>query len=383
MRILAALGFTAVLGFLTPMAQAAGFPVVISATVDYLHNTLTISGQNFGSNPSVTLDALAFLAQVSSSSNQIVANFPSGKAPSSFAPGTYFLTVTFRNQLPTIFGVDIGANGAVGPQGAVGQTGATGPPGPQGLTGATGLQGVSGSPGPTGPAGMAGPAGATGAAGPQGFQGATGATGPQGPAGANGTSGSGAPTCTASDSVVSYQGMLACKSTLPRYVPNGDGTVTDNQTGLMWEMQTSHCAGEVTCYTDTYTWSSTGTLPDGTLFTNFVANLNGGDFYSSSEGLIVSSSGVGTCFVNRCDWRIPTIAELRTIIESSAPGCGSGFACIDPAFGPTQIASYWSSSSFIFDVNRPWVVDFDSGGSDALLDGKMVNSYARAVRSSR
>jgi hypothetical protein len=62
MRILIALGLTTVLGLLTSMAQAAGLPLVISATVDHSRNTLTISGQNFGSNPLVTLDALAFPA---------------------------------------------------------------------------------------------------------------------------------------------------------------------------------------------------------------------------------------------------------------------------------------------------------------------------------
>src|SRR6201999_1599276 len=118
----------------SPAAHAVGLPLVISATVDYTHNTLTISGQNFGSSPSVTSDALSFPAQ-SSSSSTVVASFPSGKAPSSFTPGTYFLTVTFKNQLPTIFGVDIGANGAVGPArpagvpGAAGAQGATGPAG--------------------------------------------------------------------------------------------------------------------------------------------------------------------------------------------------------------------------------------------------------------
>jgi hypothetical protein len=117
MRILIALGLTTVLGLLTSMAQAAGLPLVISATVDHSRNTLTISGQNFGSNPLVTLDALAFPAQSRSSSSQIVANFPSGRAPGSFTPGTYFLTVTFKNQLLTIFAVAIGANGAQGPAG--------------------------------------------------------------------------------------------------------------------------------------------------------------------------------------------------------------------------------------------------------------------------
>jgi hypothetical protein len=173
MRILAALGVTALLGLLSSGSQAAGLPLVISATVDYTHNTLTISGQNFGSNPSVTLDSLAFTTQ-SSASSQIVANFPSGKAPSSFTPGTYFLTVTFKNQLPTIFGVDIGANGATGP------TGAQGPAGPPGVNGAPGPAGPSG---PAGPFGPIGPPGPTGAIGPVG---APGAAGPQGPIGPQG-----------------------------------------------------------------------------------------------------------------------------------------------------------------------------------------------------
>src|SRR6201996_9846542 len=122
MRSITALCLITWLGVFAPRTQAAGLPLVISATVDYTHNTLTISGQNFGSSPAVTLDALSFPAH-SSSSGQVVANFPSGRSPSSFTPGTYFLTVTFKNQLPTIFGVDIGANG---PAGAVGPAGAPG-----------------------------------------------------------------------------------------------------------------------------------------------------------------------------------------------------------------------------------------------------------------
>jgi Collagen triple helix repeat (20 copies) len=203
MRIFAALGMAALLGLLSFGSEAAGLPVVISATVDYTHNTLTISGQNFGSNPSVTLDALAFSTPSGASTGtQIVANFPSGKAPSSFTPGTYFLTVTFKNQLPTVFGVDIGANGAVGPAGPGGTQGSPGVAGPTGPAGPVGVQGV---PGPFGPAGATGPVGAAGAqglqgvagaagpVGPQGLQGAAGvagATGPQGPAGPPGASGS-------------------------------------------------------------------------------------------------------------------------------------------------------------------------------------------------
>src|SRR6267154_841716 len=145
-------------------AQAAGLPLVISATVDYTRGTLTIGGQQFGSAPVVTLDSLAFPTQ-SSASSKIVANFPTGRAPASFTPGTYFLTVQFRNQLPTIFAVDIGGNGA---------------PGPQGPVGAQGLPGVAGAPGPAGPAGSQGGAGPMGPPGGQGVPGVAGPIGPQG-----------------------------------------------------------------------------------------------------------------------------------------------------------------------------------------------------------
>ena len=140
------------LGMVSPPAWAAGLPLVISANVNYTRNTLTISGRNFGSSPIVTLDSIKFPTQ-SSSSNEIVADFPSVTPPSRFAPGTYFLTLQFRNQVPAAFAVDIGANGPQGPAGA------------QGLAGPTGLTGATGPAGLQGPAGPTGPAGATGATG--------------------------------------------------------------------------------------------------------------------------------------------------------------------------------------------------------------------------
>jgi hypothetical protein len=163
-------------------------------------------------------------------------------------------------------------------------------------------------------------------------------------------------------------------------VNNGDGTLTDNQTGLMWELQTSACGGEITCVNNRYSCSSSGTAADGTLFTNFLATLNGGDSYSPSAGQDVSN-GPTACYANHCDWRIPTIAELNTIIEASAPGCGSGSACIDPAFGPTQASNYWSCSSLAGNPNYAWYAIFFNG--DVLYGGKADGYYARAVRSGR
>jgi IPT/TIG domain len=112
-------------GLLSSPIQAAGLPLVISATVNYSQKTLNISGQNFGSSPSVTVNSTT-IPTLSSASNQIVARFPDATPPSSFVPGTYFLTIQSKNQLPAIFTVDVGANGAPGPAGS------SGPSGPQG-----------------------------------------------------------------------------------------------------------------------------------------------------------------------------------------------------------------------------------------------------------
>jgi hypothetical protein len=171
-------------------AQAAGLPLIISTTVNYTNGTLTINGQNFGSSASVTLDSMMF-PTMSSSSSQVVANFPSGTPPSSFTPGTYFLTIQFKNQLPTIFTVDIGANGAQGPtgaQGPAGAPGAAGAAGPAGPTGAAGPMGPPGLQGPVGPVGATGAQGAQGNTGPQGSAGPQGVAGSQGPVGPSGTS---------------------------------------------------------------------------------------------------------------------------------------------------------------------------------------------------
>jgi hypothetical protein len=366
MRILTALGLTAVFGLLSSIAQAAGLPLVISATVDYTHSTLTISGQNFGSNPSVTLDSLAFSTHTSSSS-QIVANFPSDKAPSSFTPGTYFLTVTFRNQLPTIFGVDIGANGAPGPAGPAGApglpgaVGAIGPAGPTGPQGGAGLAGPVGATGPAGAAGAQGLQGVAGPAGPQGLQGATGATGPQGSPGVSGTAGIACPN--GNTTLISG-----------RYIDCGDGTLIDTNTQLMWQKVVT-CGGtnlaNPLCMENTYSWSgaSFGTTNgnDGTLFTDFLARLNG----------VVADGGESQQLSYYRDWRIPTLGELKSIFNT---GCGTG-SCIDPAFGPIQPSGYWSYSSLAGVPRFAWVFDLGIGTvGNPLKDG---NFGGRAVRAGR
>jgi hypothetical protein len=390
------IGVLGSLGLIVGSAQAAGLPITTSATVDYSHGTLTVSGQNFGASPLVMLNSLAF-PTLSSASGQIVASFPSGSPPSSFTPGTYFLTLQFKNQLPSIFTVDIGANGAPGPagaQGAVGPAGAAGAPGPAGPAGPQGMpgpMGPAGATGATGVQGLAGPPGPTGAQGPQGNTGLQGLAGPQGSAGTNG---GGVPVCdSTSPFLVISNGALVCQA---RFNDNGDGTVTDNQTGLMWEQKTGTAGNPpIPNYSDVHDvnnyfwWSTSGIVADGNLYGIFLNQLNG--LQEPDPPRVPWSSS--PCFAGYCDWRIPSIGELRSVVLPPSQGqqtCGgTGNPCLDPIFGANQALPYWSSSSLVSDETAAWLVTFLDGSvavTPKIPDttGRFSGEFwARAVRTIR
>jgi len=233
-----------------------------------------------------------------------------------------------------------------------------------------------------GTVGPAGPAGPTGPAGP---------AGPQGTPGQAGAPGIGMPVCTAQgDVAVVHNGSWVCKSALPRWVDNGDGTVTDNQTGLMWEKKTGTVGQPVSCsppkapcpdphdVNNAYAFSGLKATY-GELFTQFLAKLNLGD-----DGASVSDPSLppaSQCFARHCDWRIPNVFELQTILRAPPPSC-SFSPCVDPIFGPTQPSGYWSFSLLASDSSYAWFVDFRSGGQVRnMLTSE--DSHARAVRGGR
>lgn len=264
--------------------------------------------------------------------------------------------------------------GATGATGAQGPLGPAGPVGPSGAAGPAGPAGPLGLPGPVGPQGSKGDKGDKGDTGPQGPQGPQGGQGAQGPAGANGNGGL---VCTTEPTiylVTSSNGTQTCRA---RFVDNGDGTVTDNQTGLMWE-QKVNCGvptfANPSCKENLYTWSAASpfTEPTGTLYSDFLERLN--DLKNPNDGATTP------CFANYCNWRIPTIGELRSILSAPSPVCVSA-PCIDPAFGPMQGFLYWSSSA---DANNPvgaWSISFNNGIVSAAFKNGTFN--ARAVRSVR
>jgi hypothetical protein len=153
------------------------------------------------------------------------------------------------------------------------------------------------------------------------------------------------------------------------YVDNGDGTITDTRTGLMWEKKSDD--GTIHDKDNTYAWSTSGTLADGPVFTTFLATLN-----------------AGGGFAGHTDWRLPNELELLSLQNygNSNPSVSASFntscaaactvltcSCTSASFG------YWSSTSRAASGVFAWVVGFSEG--NVVFGQKTVASSAvRAVR---
>lgn len=175
-----------------------------------------------------------------------------------------------------------------------------------------------------------------------------------------------------------------------RYVDNGDGTITDKQTGLIWERKlviddvSGNCADvnqanrSIHCLNNQYSWRTGGIGGNnGTLFTDFLASLNVGLLGTSADGVTIVAPN---CFAGHCDWRIPNINEMQTLRD-----CSYGVPCIDPIFTPMgtgpygYIFQYWSSTSYPSpNLHFAWIYGPYNGGF--VYDEKPFYYFAVAVR---
>ena len=153
------------------------------------------------------------------------------------------------------------------------------------------------------------------------------------------------------------------------HVDNGDGTITDARTGLMWEKKSDD--GTIHDKDNVYTWSASDNLANGTAFTTFLATLNGGGG-----------------FAGHTDWRLPNESELLTLQNygSASPSVSAAFntdctgGCTVLTCSCTSAASgYWSSTSRQLNGAFAWVVGFSEG--HVTYGSKTVpSSVVRAVR---
>jgi hypothetical protein len=135
-----------------------------------------------------------------------------------------------------------------------------------------------------------------------------------------------------------------------RFIDNGDGTITDTRTRLMWEkkgsLDTEVNLSDPHDVDNLYFWRASGSPPAGSIFTDFLERLNN----CSSNGATIVGG-----FAGHCDWRLPNIFELIGILDLNRGQCAGGSGpCIDPAFGPTRAEVMWSGTTDAGDATKAW-----------------------------
>jgi Protein of unknown function (DUF1566) len=200
----------------------------------------------------------------------------------------------------------------------------------------------------------------------------------------------------------------------PQFTDNGDGTITDQQTGLMWEKEVKRDATQdfanLQDADNSYRWSgqcssNTSKLCQPTAAASAACTA---DVEGNASGCAQCTGGDGSCnasstvwtwilalnaanFAGHADWRVPKRDELASIIDYTAltqpavnpafQGASCGGACTDltsAACSCTQSGNYWSQATYALFPDYTWYVYFLNGY--VFYDQKINVAYVRAVR---
>lgn len=139
-----------------------------------------------------------------------------------------------------------------------------------------------------------------------------------------------------------------------RYTLNNDGTVTDNDTDLMW-MQCS----------EGQTWEPNGGA----------GNCTGTATPHTWDAALALANG--KTFAGHSDWRLPDIKELASLVAEDRydPAINSAIFPAPPS------SSFWSGSPYANNSNYSWSVDFTFG--DAYYNNRNSSPRVRLVRSAQ
>jgi len=142
------------------------------------------------------------------------------------------------------------------------------------------------------------------------------------------------------------------------FVDNHDGTITDTETGLMWQK----------CSIGQNYNSSEGSCNNG------IAQQ-----YLWKQAL---GSCEGLTFAGHDDWRLPNRNELLSIVDYSKSGPAIDtrfFVVTGGSHGNSDCCQYWSSTTFAGSASVAWGVEFYTGGDDGNLK-TLFTKYVRCVR---
>ena len=136
---------------------------------------------------------------------------------------------------------------------------------------------------------------------------------------------------------------------LQSYTDLGNGIVKDNVTGLEWQQERA----------------------PGIIENNIVHNYNWEQAIDYCATLSLGGYD---------DWRLPTIKELSTLVDSSIPSPGP---TINTSYFPDKTGHTsqfaWSSTTYVSYPSQAWLVDFKIGYASCNFKDYLGN-YVRAVR---
>ncbi len=132
----------------------------------------------------------------------------------------------------------------------------------------------------------------------------------------------------------------------PRFADNGDQTMTDRLTGLVWNKQ-GNSPGPAACIPGTNkTWQDA---------LSYVKCLNKNNYQGKS------------------DWRLPNRNELASLVNHGQPNSAAWLNTL--GFSHVQASNYWSSSTYDYTRWNAWSINMHDGAVTSCAKKRGINVW--------